>query len=329
MLDSRGRPLSPWRTPLDVWVSKCRPDLEGADHPNPVAALGSALEPALREIVCADLALDPAPCPLVLAHPTALWIGQSPDLLTRQGVQIEFKTANLSALGSLWGDGPGDVPEHYRAQVTWQDLTARAHGLERVQIAALFLDDAFRRELAAATAEGWATPGADHVAAWIAQGRAVLRHYAVPIDPEYQIRLRRWGWHFWSRHVLRHDPPPVCAPRELPLARALAAAPPRPATSEEVALLRRDLALREQAGAIEAERDTVRAALARHVAGAAGLAGDGVRLTASIQRRVAWAAVAEELQVLALAAGVPPAEIAAIRARHTAESATLTTRGSR
>lgn len=111
--------VSPWSTPLEVWLSKVEPLADR--RPTPAMVAGHALEPAvarLYELRFPGIALA-TPSGAVV-HPDRPWMGATIDRVSDDGRIVELKTASAHA-ADYWGeDGTDEVPEQYLLQATHQ-----------------------------------------------------------------------------------------------------------------------------------------------------------------------------------------------------------------
>lgn len=120
--------MSPWATPLDVWLSK-QPDHDGGPPSEPMM-WGHRLEPVVRDHYQAQRpGTIVETVPGVLAHPTRNWMRASLDGLahTRDETRLlEVKTSR---------NGFDVVPDTYVAQVQWCMAVC---SLEVADVACLF-----------------------------------------------------------------------------------------------------------------------------------------------------------------------------------------------
>ncbi len=278
--------LSPYATPLDVWLVK-----RGlATVPETDAMrLGTALEPVIadlygREHLAAGEMLryprDVAWPILVAAdtvrHPSEPWILATPDRAVTvprlAGEHPREAPVRLVEIKSVawrsahhWGEAHDDVPAWYRAQIEWQML---ATGVTRCDLAALI-------------------------------GGAELRVYQIEHDPELARMLVGIGRAFW-RHVERGEEPPVDASEswrkhlETRFPRAVGEILPAGARAEEIAERLADAGARGAA----AERDYDRAAneLRALIGDARGLKGTNWKATwSNADGSPRWKDIAKEL----------------------------------
>jgi len=162
--------VSPWRTPLDVYVDKIGEGLELED--NPAMAWGRALEPVIRQAY-SDRTGRAVRLPGMLAHPKHEWMLGNLDGITDDQRVLEIKTAR-TAQG--WGEEGSDmIPLPYLIQV---------------------------QHYMAVTA----FPVAD-VAVLI--GGSDFRLYEVPADADLQAQLIDAEAEFWKRVEAREPPEPI------------------------------------------------------------------------------------------------------------------------
>lgn len=110
--------VSPWGTPLEVWLSKVEPLADR--RPTEAMVAGLALEPAVARLYELRFPGVELASPALVMHPDRPWMGASVDRIGDHGRIVELKTASAYA-ADLWGeDGTDDVPEQYLVQVTHQ-----------------------------------------------------------------------------------------------------------------------------------------------------------------------------------------------------------------
>lgn len=165
--------VSPWRTPLDVWLDKVNPAGWAGSY---ATRRGQRLEPFLAGEYARQYLTSPGECvergPALLAHPDHPLLMCSIDYLAHhadQTVVLECKTAG--SWNPDWADG--DLPDQYAVQALVQ---AAVTGLPVV----VWADVAGRPELRRI----------DRDPVWEAQ--------AIPV-------LEAW----WARHVVELTPPPL------------------------------------------------------------------------------------------------------------------------
>lgn len=121
--------ISPWKTPLDVYLSKV--DDAHPSEPNFAQQVGITLESAVAELFALATGRDVAPpTARIIRHPNHPWLLCSPDRFTRgdDGAWqlLEIKTARS---WDGWGEtGTEEIPPHYYAQVQHQLLAASHWG---------------------------------------------------------------------------------------------------------------------------------------------------------------------------------------------------------
>lgn len=127
--------LSPWASPLSLWVEKTSPDVD--DRQTEAMRWGNVLEHAVATELAKEHGVRLGPCPGILAHPERPWQRATLDryALNRAGqpeAVVEVKTTNAFAAGEWAQDGP--PPDHVVIQVQHQlDVT----GLPLGYVAAL------------------------------------------------------------------------------------------------------------------------------------------------------------------------------------------------
>lgn len=127
--------LSPWASPLSLWVEKTQPDVD--DRQTEAMRWGNVLEDAVARELAKEHGVRLGPCPGILAHPDRPWQRATLDryALNRAGqpeAVVEVKTTNAFAAGEWQQDGP--PPDHVVIQVQHQlDVT----GLNLGYVAAL------------------------------------------------------------------------------------------------------------------------------------------------------------------------------------------------
>lgn len=129
--------LSPWSSPLSLWVDKTRmPDYEHADDMSEPMRWGHVLESAVAHEHARRLGLRLAASPGILAHPRLPWMRATPDFIVvdraRQPVELmEVKTASAFRSEEWADDAP---PDHVVIQVLHQLAVT---GDRRCHVAAL------------------------------------------------------------------------------------------------------------------------------------------------------------------------------------------------
>lgn len=120
--------LSPYATPIDVWLRKTgQVDASGDFGP---AEVGSVLEPAILELYqrrTGHACVRPVD---TYRHPDHAWVLASPDAIADAGHLVEIKTVGVRMLHA-WDEGP---PDYVVAQTTQQMAVL---GRERCDVAML------------------------------------------------------------------------------------------------------------------------------------------------------------------------------------------------
>lgn len=162
--------LSPWATPLDVYLDKIGEAPERQDTPQ--MAWGRALEPLLRQAYEAQTGREVAVPVDPFVHPVHSFMRANLDGETDDGRVFEGKTAR-SAEG--WGEpGTDEVPDAYALQVQHYLLV---RGFVVADIGVLI-------------------------------GGSDFRVYTVEADPQVQADLIDLEGEFWQRVVDRNPPEP-------------------------------------------------------------------------------------------------------------------------
>ena len=167
--------LSPWKTPLDVWLDKTG----RADEVEVSYAMerGNALEPLLRAEYQRRTGLTLIDCPPLSRHPSDPLALASLDAAVEaeEGHRIvEIKTTGWRDR-EVWWDESLQVPDHYLAQVAWQQYVTGC------EVADMIADVA----------------GDVRIIAGITRSRE-FEAYAVPL-------MHRW----WRDHVVADVAPPI------------------------------------------------------------------------------------------------------------------------
>lgn len=223
--------LSPWKTPLHVYLDKTDtgPVVDDAPDGGPLY-WGTRLEPLIVEEYERRTGLEVRKATYrIVRHPSVEWLCSSPDAEAGEDVVVEVKTA---AMRKGWGEPNTDqVPEHYLVQGL-HHLAANPR-LARCDFAVLF-------------------HGSD------------FQVYTVARSPHVESHLLRIERDFWESNVRRRVPPPPdwSHPDTPALVRALG----RPAVEVELgpdlaAMAREYKALGAEAGAIEKRREEIKARL--------------------------------------------------------------------
>lgn len=154
--------VSPWRSPLDVYLDKIG-EAEEVEE-SPAMRWGTALEPLVRQAY-ADATGETVRVPALLVHPRHPWMIGHLDGLTDSGRVLECKTARTA---EGWGEpGTDEIPDAYLIQVQHY-LTVTA--LSVADVAVLI-------------------------------GGSDFRLYEIPADGELQSALMDQEAAFWREHV--------------------------------------------------------------------------------------------------------------------------------
>lgn len=122
--------LSPWASPLSLWVDKTRGTVD--DRQTEAMRWGNVLEHVVAVELAKEHGVRLGPSPGILAHPQRPWQRATLDryALHRSGrpeAVVEVKTANAFAVGEWQQDGP--PPDHVVIQVQHQlDVTGLPFG---------------------------------------------------------------------------------------------------------------------------------------------------------------------------------------------------------
>ncbi len=164
--------LSPWRTPLQLYLEKVG-EGPAPEPPTDAQRWGTMLEALVRQEYCnvtGDTVTVPA---TMLRHPRYPWMIGHLDGITGSGKVYEGKTARFA---TGWGEpGTDEIPDYYLAQVQHYLMLT---GADAADVAVLI-------------------HGSD------------FRIYTVPADPELQALLVEEEGAFWQRVVNRQPPDPV------------------------------------------------------------------------------------------------------------------------
>ena len=271
--------LSPYATPLDVWLVK-----RGlATVPeNAAMRMGHVLEPVVADLYSHDLAegesialasdVWPESVNGTVRHATIPWVLASPDrVVMRDGVPvrlIEIKTVS-ARMAHKWGDAADDVPAGYRAQVEWQML---ATGVETVDLVPWI--------------SGWGGPE--------------VRTYRFTAGPHLQAMLLAIGRKFWQCVVEGREPP---VDGSESWKNYLAAKYPKnrgdlvPSAPEHETLASEILSLSSESKRIESRMEILENQMREAIGEHDGIEGDGWRATwkAPAAGTPAWKAIAAAL----------------------------------
>ena len=163
--------LSPWKTPLAVYLDKIGQADEQPD--NAAMAWGRALEPVIRQAYSDETGRDVATFAEALVHPDHAFMRANVDGLTNDERVFEAKTARTA---HDWGEpGSDQVPLPYLLQV--QHYMA-VTGYAVADVAVLI-------------------------------GGSDFRIYEVPADAELQAGMIDSEAEFWQRVVDRNPPEPI------------------------------------------------------------------------------------------------------------------------
>lgn len=199
--------LSPWRTPLDVYLDK-RGELPEQDD-NDAMFWGRALEPVIRQTYADRTGREVRVPAGILTHPQHGFMLATVDGLTRDGRVFEAKTARTDR---GWGEpGTDEVPDAYALQV--QHYLA-VTGYAIADIAVLIGGSDFRLY----HVEADASLQADLIAAEAAFWQRVLE--GRPPEPvTYAEAVQRYGRSAHAGHVVA-DAEAIAAWQELVAVRA-------------------------------------------------------------------------------------------------------------
>lgn len=162
--------VSPWRTPLQVYMEKTG---QAVEQPETEAMRwGTALEPLVRQRYADETGRTVVVPGKILVHPDHSWMLASVDGIAGDRV-LEVKTARLPV---GWGEpGTDEIPDHYAAQVQHYLMVTR---LEVADVAVLI-------------------------------GGSDFRIYEVPADREVQDMILDRERVFWEMVQARTPPDPV------------------------------------------------------------------------------------------------------------------------
>lgn len=167
--------LDPWRTPLEVYLTKTMPEF--ADHDSQAKAWGRRLEDTIAQAYSEETGRPIyRPACMIEQHKTLPWMLCSLDRLTEvdgRGRIVECK--NVRQDSDQWGaPGTDDIPDHYLIQCQHQLCVT---GMQTCDLAVLF-------------------------------GGQDLRVYEVPANEEVQVKLTRILSDFWAKVQRREAPEP-------------------------------------------------------------------------------------------------------------------------
>jgi putative phage-type endonuclease len=166
--------ISPWRTPLDLYMDKVHPrETEGGD--NLAAKLrGKRLEPYICDMLAAEHGIKLIARNVRQLDPQHYFLSCEIDAVTDHGENVEIKTVHPFK-AKEWGDELTDsIPVHYTAQAMHGLMIT---GRNVCKFAVLIGDE--------------------------------LRLYRVDRDPEIILAMRAKEVAFWRDHVMPRIPPPA------------------------------------------------------------------------------------------------------------------------
>lgn len=172
--------LSPWRTPLNVWLDKVRPE---DTTPSFAMSRGRALEPLLAAHYATRTGCIVERPPMLLAHPVHGRCLASLDRLAHTPDTthlVELKSVSHTDQAREWWDG--ETPDQYAVQVLWQlAVTGLPFGVIFAEV----------------------------------QGRFEVRR--IDRDPEWEGEAIAYCLDWWDRYVATGTPPPLHPTRDYPL----------------------------------------------------------------------------------------------------------------
>jgi putative phage-type endonuclease len=115
--------VSPWRSPMDVFLSKL------TDHENEPSfrmELGLMLEPVVAQLYANETGYELVKPPKLVRHPERDWQIASLDYWLKDRTRnVELKTTDSQNIGE-WGEpGTDEVPEVYLVQIMHQMVVSR------------------------------------------------------------------------------------------------------------------------------------------------------------------------------------------------------------
>jgi len=165
--------VSPWRTPLQVYLEK-RGELNGS-FDSPAMQWGRRLEPMVRQEYANQTGRQVVIPNTILRHPHYDWMLGNVDGIADGNRVLEIKTTR-SADG--WGEpGTDEIPDYYQVQVQHYMVVT---GLVLADVAGLI-------------------------------GGSDFRLYEVNADPELQSMIVDWEAAFWESVKKGHEPDPRTA----------------------------------------------------------------------------------------------------------------------
>jgi putative phage-type endonuclease len=258
--------ISPFRTPLDVWKEKVLGENTEETLPQEI---GNALEAGILSLYARRKKVLALKMGTTLRHPRYPLVLATPDAIHPDGFPVEAKAAaSFTAFEDFGDDGTDEVPEHYRCQLLWQMAVLGA-------------------------------PHADLVA--LLSGRDV-RIYRVPWDEEYFEALRVIAERFFQEHIATEKPPDPDGSEtwaqfikeRFPAERGPVLAADHDCEKLVADYFRADMLLE----AAELQKNLARQQLELRLGEAAGMAGDGWKLSWKATkpiRKVDWEAAARQL----------------------------------
>jgi putative phage-type endonuclease len=259
--------LNPYITPYDVYLDKL--GLRKVEE-NEAMFLGRFFEGRICDLYAEreGVTLIKPPTKLgVLRSADRPWMVGSPDrLVAHRRIGVDAKMAGMRQMWRWGQEGTDRVPDEYHAQAQWYlNLT----GFERWDIAVL-LGQSFKI-------------------------------YRVEPNADLQAALIGICERFWRDHIEKRVPPPADhsdnARKMLQALYPREQEPLRPATDEEVTLVRELRKIQKDLDLLDRHRHYTLNRLRETIALADGIAGDGFRITwrrAKDIERVDWKAVAED-----------------------------------
>lgn len=228
--------LSPWKTPLEVYLDKIG---EGVDEETPDMRRGTLFEPVVRQMYCDATGRTVEKPGGILVHPKIRWMLANLDGIASGDRLAEFKTARTR---QGWGDpGSSDVPMWYMLQV--QHYLA-VTGFAWADLAVLF-------------------------------GDFELAIYPIESDTDLQELLIEREAEFWAMVQSRTPPEPVTAndvKRRWPMARVPVTNEATPEVLHVAAVLK---AVKARIKELEGVQDQAETVLKRAIADTEGLAVQG------------------------------------------------------
>lgn len=168
--------ISPWQSPIDVWLRKV--GATGEEEPNEAMQAGNFLERGILDWYAHEMGGIALETGLpTLRHPKHEFAFATPDGRWKDGSRlVQVKNVGLR-MTAHWGEDPESIPEDYRAQIEWE---MEVTGVSRCDVA-------------------------------VCIGGQKLRIYPIERDPELAASLVVIVGAFWRNHVLAEVPPPIDA----------------------------------------------------------------------------------------------------------------------